>query len=95
MVWRKLGKPCITAGLLFVFYMVSYKNSLSPHERKEYKTYKANNRRYMDSDLVIDNINERRVDSGKSEESNLVGKERQKFDLGNKGEKEKALHKQR
>ena len=49
----------------------------------------------MDSNLMIDNINERRVDSGKSEESNLVGKERQKFDLGNKGEKEKALHKQR
>ena len=75
--------------------MVSYKKSLSPHEEKEYKTYKANIRRYMDGDLVIDNINARRVNSVKIEASNLVGKERQKFDLGKQGEKEKALRKQR
>lgn len=95
MVWRKLGKLCIIAGLLFVFYKVLYKKPLSPHEGKEYKTYKANNRRYMDSDLVIDDINARRVNSGKSEGSNLVGEERQNFNLGKQGEKEKALHKQR
>lgn len=49
----------------------------------------------MDSDLVIDDINARRVNSGKSEGSNLVGEERQNFNLGKQGEKEKALHKQR
>ena len=94
MVWRKLGKLCMIAVLLFILSFVSnnvisYKKTLWQGKGKEYKL----NDKRSNSDLVIEKINARNVYNRRTEELHLVEKGRQKFDLRKQDNKE-ALHKQ-
>ena len=98
MIWRKRGKLCIIAGLLFILSIISnkvlYKKASTQNESKRYK---LNDKRSMGSDLESDRRNVERGDKRRNEELNLVGIEGQKMELREQDvqEKKEALHKQR
>ena len=85
MVWRKRGKLCTIAGLLFVLFIISrkvfYKNNLLQNASKGYK---LNGKRSLGSDLKSDSRNVEDRNKRKNEELNFVPMEPRKMKLHEK-----------